>query len=185
MNPTLVVALFGCAAAFSVNTELQAAKIFGRFADKKMLLDVPGAGTPELRNCCHGGCDNCDYSHIFDEMNAGRPKWICLYPHRELIDGRRHEPTWASIFEKEEEAISSSQFFERLCQLPFRPSMGPKCKIPSDELPDAKVVDALYEKLLADGAETLTARDFARGLRKLTGEEHGATWKHFSPLFEA
>jgi hypothetical protein len=27
-------------------------KIFGRFADKILLLDIPGAGTPEMMNCC-------------------------------------------------------------------------------------------------------------------------------------
>ena len=27
-------------------------KIFGRLADKMLLLDVPGAGSPEMMNCC-------------------------------------------------------------------------------------------------------------------------------------
>lgn len=29
-------------------------------------------GTPEMMNCCHGGCDNCDYSHVFDYMSSAR-----------------------------------------------------------------------------------------------------------------
>ena len=45
--------------------ERELAKTFGRLADKMILLDVPGAGTPEMVNCCHGGCDNCDYSSRF------------------------------------------------------------------------------------------------------------------------
>lgn len=36
------------------NDEKELAKIFCRFADDYLLLDVPGAGTPEIMNCCHG-----------------------------------------------------------------------------------------------------------------------------------
>ena len=39
-------------------TEQAAAQVFARLADKKLLLDVPGAGTPEMKDCCHGGCDS-------------------------------------------------------------------------------------------------------------------------------
>ena len=60
-------------------TEQAAAQVFARLADKKLLLDVPGAGTPEMKDCCHGGCDNCDYSRVFDEMNAGKAKWVACY----------------------------------------------------------------------------------------------------------
>jgi hypothetical protein len=57
-------------------------KLFGRFADKELLLDIPGAGSPEMMNCCHGGCDNCAYSHVFDFMSAARAKWVPLYAYR-------------------------------------------------------------------------------------------------------
>ena len=32
-----------------------------------------------MKDCCHGGCDNCDYSRVFDEMNAGKAKWVACY----------------------------------------------------------------------------------------------------------
>ena len=51
--------------------EIELIKLFGRLADKELLLDIPGAGTPEMMNCCHGGCSNCDYSRIFDYMSSG------------------------------------------------------------------------------------------------------------------
>jgi len=70
------------AAPPAVVTEVTAAQVFGRLADKKLLLDVPGAGTPEMKDCCHGGCDNCDYSRVFDEMNAGKAKWVACYVER-------------------------------------------------------------------------------------------------------
>mmetsp|Transcript_3116 Transcript_3116/g.9319 ORF Transcript_3116/g.9319 Transcript_3116/m.9319 type:complete len:207 (-) Transcript_3116:352-972(-) len=72
--------------ALAAVAELAAAQVFGRLADKKLLLDVPGAGTPEMRDCCHGGCDNCDYSRVFDEMNAG------------LGPGRSHQNCFQDAF---------------------------------------------------------------------------------------
>merc|ERR1719261_1999267 len=79
-------------------TEVAAAQVFARLADRKLLLDVPGAATPEMKDCCHGGCDNCDYSRIFDEMNAGKAKWVSCYLTQEHSDGRRHEAPIAGIF---------------------------------------------------------------------------------------
>ena len=69
----------GDGGAHAVVTEVTAAQVFGRLADKKLLLDVPGGGAPEMKDCCHGGCDNCDYSRVFDEMNAGKAKWVACY----------------------------------------------------------------------------------------------------------
>ena len=34
-------------------------------------MRIHRAGTPEMMNCCHGGCSNCDYSRVFDSMSAG------------------------------------------------------------------------------------------------------------------
>lgn len=34
---------------------IELTKIFGRCAAKTILLDIPGAGTPEMSSCCHGG----------------------------------------------------------------------------------------------------------------------------------
>ena len=53
--------------------ERELTKLFGRISDKKLLLDVEGAGTPEMRDCCHGGCDNCPYSRVFDEVSVSVP----------------------------------------------------------------------------------------------------------------
>ena len=81
-----------------IDIDREAAKLFGRFADNYLLLDVEGAGSPEMMNCCHGGCDNCNYSHIFDNMTSGRPKWVPVYVNRKLIDGRDHMSPWSVLF---------------------------------------------------------------------------------------
>mmetsp|Transcript_1644 Transcript_1644/g.2510 ORF Transcript_1644/g.2510 Transcript_1644/m.2510 type:complete len:192 (+) Transcript_1644:53-628(+) len=153
-------------------------QIFGRLADKCILLDIPGAGTPEMRNCCHSGCDNCLYSRVFDEMNAAKPKWIALYTTREFIDGRDHTAPWTRIFEEDEE-LSVDKFVDRVKMLPFRLPMGPKFKISADDLLDEAACRQLFE-LVADGEDTLNADAFAEGLSRLTGEAHGASWRSFS-----
>jgi hypothetical protein len=129
-------------------------KIFGRFAAKSILLDIPGAGTPEMANCCHGGCDNCNYSHSFDNLSAGRAKWVPTYSTRTLIDGRSEKAPWANIFDSPiagdgtGEAIDKATFIERIQQLPYEMSMGPGSSVPADETPLESAVEAFWDILL-------------------------------------
>ena len=135
-------------------------KIFGRLAAKSILLDIPGAGTPEMANCCHGGCDNCNYSHSFDNLSAGRAKWVPTYSTRTLIDGRSETAPWAGIFDASEEAdkslvrIDKATFRERLQKLPFELSMGPGTTVPADEIPNDGAADAFWDILLKALIET-------------------------------
>lgn len=145
----------GSALGLSTINTREVAKLFGRFADKELLLDVPGAGTPEMMNCCHGGCDNCAYSHIFDFMSSARAKWIPLYIHRRLIDGREHTAPWAPLFSPDNETITKAQFSSRLQTLPLQLTMGPPQSVPADEDIDPLVIDKLWEAL-AENNDTLT-----------------------------
>ena len=88
----------GMGPAEVVVDERELIKLFSRLADDYLLLDIPDAGTPGMMNCCHGGCDNCAYSHIFDNLSAGRPKWVPLYASRQLIDGRTHTSPGGACF---------------------------------------------------------------------------------------
>lgn len=129
-------------------------KIFGRFAAKTILLDIPGAGTPEMASCCHGGCDNCNYSHSFDSLSAGRGKWVPTYSTRTLIDGRYEKAPWASIFDSEGNpdevaSLSKETFTERLQQLPYNLTMGPGTSVPADEMPVEGAVSSFYDMLVA------------------------------------
>lgn len=161
-------------------SEVSAAKLFGRLADKKLLLDVPGAGTPEVRNCCHGGCDNCEYSRVFDELNAGRPKWIPLYAERELIDGRRHESTWGALFG--DGSLDARAFVDKVHALDYRPSMGPKVKVDDEPLDDDAIL-ALFHVLSDEAGDTISAADVVAALQRITGEQHGVAWKPFFAAF--
>ena len=160
-------------------------KIFGRMSDKMLLLDVPGAGTPEMMNCCHGGCDNCDFSHVFDNMSAGRPKWVPTYSYRQLIDGRDHHSAWASIFDSEDSVLDETTFVDRIKKLPYQMNMGPPSSVPADEEPTDETLHALWSKLIhtlhdtSSEATTIDAKQMSEALVKLTGDSHGVMFSDF------
>ena len=58
--------------------EMELTKLFGRLADKTLLLDVEGAGTPAMANCCHGGCDNCPYSRYHRNIDRANSSKILI-----------------------------------------------------------------------------------------------------------
>eukprot|EP01038_Epipyxis_sp_PR26KG_P010207 gene10207-13733_t len=173
-------------------------KIFGRLSDKLLLLDIPGAGTPEMMNCCHGGCDNCNYSHVFDSMAAGRAKWIALYKERQLIDGRHHSSPWINVFTNSNEGVSEKQFINNIQSLPYKLHMGPSLFSVNNDPPSDHVIQYLYQVVLKESmnatdddtnniAETsgisISAEKFFRSLSLLTGEQHGIQWNEFRKLF--
>ena len=160
--------------------ERELAKIFGRLADKMILLDIPGAGTPGMVNCCHGGCDNCDYSHVFDQMNAGRAKWVPSYTYRQLIDGREHTSTWSKIFENGEE-VKREDFTKRLIDLPFQMNMG-AVSVPADEAPSRQAALEFFN-LLSAGSESLTKNQLEEILPVKVKDKHGVVWSAFKKAF--
>ena len=187
-----------CFATLSDSRELT--KLFGRMSDKMLLLDVPGAGTPEMMNCCHGGCDNCDFSHVFDNLTAGRPKWVPLYAYRKLIDGRDHTSPWAGIFTDGTDggvvdgghSVDEATFIARVQALPYRMTMGPGESVPADEVPDEEALRDLWRRMGTaldalgeaggDGPgsrSTITADQMAKALTQLMGESHGVMWMDF------
>mmetsp|Transcript_3036 Transcript_3036/g.4732 ORF Transcript_3036/g.4732 Transcript_3036/m.4732 type:complete len:238 (-) Transcript_3036:1879-2592(-) len=178
-------------------TDKELTKIFGRLADKKLLLDIEGAGTPEMVNCCHGGCDNCDFSHVFDNLNAGRPKWIALYPTgtRELIDGRSHDAAWVNLFDAVEYGdklgLMKEEFVQGVMALPYQNCLGPPSSVPADELPSPASLEIMWDRLMMeakrlelDANDVLTAEMMTMAMKSLSGEDHGAKWKDFKRIFD-
>jgi len=174
--------LYNCGA-----DDAEVAKLFNRMADKYLLLDVPGAGTPEMINCCHGGCDNCDFSRIFDEMSSGRVKWVALYPFRKHPDGREHTPPWMSMFENELERLNKDQFMDRLTALPCVGfSMGPPCSVQPNEPPSKEILESFWNSLQqhCGSCGALTANDMALALARGSGSEHGALYSEFKRIVD-
>lgn len=180
--------------------EHELTKIFCRLADSYLLLDIPGAGTPGMVNCCHSGCDNCEFARVFDCMSAGRAKWIPLYPTRTLIDGRAHVAPWARLFASdmdnvqvgdvsvadkslfESVTLSRDLFVQRFKCLVPQKALGPSLSIDEGEASTDEAISFLWERLiLSCGKEinektTLSAEEMATALAKITGEAHGAMW---------
>ena len=48
------LALSRCATSQEIN-DVFLTSMFGRLTDNYLLLDIEGAGTPEMMNCCHSG----------------------------------------------------------------------------------------------------------------------------------
>lgn len=73
-----------------IPSEEELIKVFGRIADKQIYLDE-SAG-----QCCHSGCDNCEWRYDFDVMRAARPKWLVTYQER-AFDAATHRAKWVSV----------------------------------------------------------------------------------------
>ena len=120
--------------------------------------------------------DNCDYSRIFDEMNAGKAKWVSCYLTQEHSDGRRHEAPIAGIF-GEDASLSAADFVERLAAVDPRPCMGAKVKDATSDFDPEGAAAVFYA--LTGGAETLGRDEWPAAMTRVTGEEHGAAWRPF------
>lgn len=157
--------------------------MFGRLADKILLFDVPGAGTPAMKDCCHGGCDNCAFTRVFDEMRSGRPKWIAHYTFLEHMDGRSHRPSWVTqLFEDDiTRGLSEPEFVSKLQSISYSTPLGPQKSF--SEPPSNEASFELFRRL-SGGKGSLNAVDMASALQSLTGVPHGSTWKEFRAGFE-
>jgi hypothetical protein len=192
---TTSTALRSTAVAADLTTlqdEVVLTKLFGRLADKLLLCDVPGAGTVEMMNCCHGGCDNCDFARVFDEYRAAKAKWVAHYNFLEHPDGRTHRPPWASaIFGgdapdgADASAVGSEEFVEKLTAMPYGMTMGPMKSVPADESDLPPAAAAAFFDLLTDGAAELTADVMGKRLTELTGKDHGCLWRDFKNVAAA
>jgi len=73
-----------------------AVKLFGRLAEKYIMLDSSGG------MCCYSACSDCEYrnpegGYIMADQSASRPKWIPSYEHRAFeSSGKEHTSKWSS-----------------------------------------------------------------------------------------
>ena len=136
-------------------------------------------------NCCHGGCDNCEFSQSFDELKAGRPKWVPNYTFLEHLDGRSHAPAWVeALFGGPSGTATEADFVTRVRSLPYSACLGPMKSVQADDPPSEAVSRALFHAMRgsAEGAE-LSAEQMAASLRASTGEEFGSLWRDFKSAF--
>lgn len=165
----------------------EAAKLFGRLAEKTLYLDAA------VQACCHSACSDCEWrlpdgGYRWDIMKSTVPKWIPCYVQRDFEDERGcHTPAWAEALFKDDAAISRADFDARLRGMAFdSAAMGPKGKT------DAELTPAALDEMWAwlGGGETLTAEAMAERLQamSLAEDKQGAigegpdalVWKEFA-----
>ena len=141
-----------------------AARLYGRFAEKTLYLDK------QVGACCHSACSDCEWrdpegGYRFDLLKANFPKWLPCYLERDFCDERGcHVPTWSQqLFpDGPESSVSRDDFAARLIGLDFEMPMGPKGTIKPDAAePSPEAVEAFWAYLCggeaADELEATTA----------------------------
>lgn len=157
----------------------EACKLFGRIADKYILLDA-SAGL-----CCYSACSDCEFrdpdgGYRMADMSAARPKWVCSYARREFKTemAKQHTSAWAALFSSDKK-LGKAAFVEGVAALPFAaPLGGPYLSAKEGAEMGDGTGEALFE--LLGGGEFITERGMERGLKKLGGgAEEGIVWKTF------
>lgn len=167
----------GSATEVSIDPK-EAVKIFGRLAEKYIMLDET-AGM-----CCYSACSDCEYrlpdgGYRMADQSAARPKWIPSYVSR-TINGKEHTTKWsAELYQEGETAVDRETFAQRLVELAYAPPLGgPYVGASAASIEDATTAARLFD-VLADGKEKLTKARISARLKQLTEGEEGMTWPKF------
>ena len=170
------------AAKISIDPK-EAVKIFGRLAEKYIMLDET-AGM-----CCYSACSDCEYrlpdgGYRMADQSAARPKWIPSYVSR-TINGKEHTTKWSSeLFLEGETALDQTTFAERIIQLAYAPPLGgPYVGASAAAIEDTTVAMHLFH-ILANGKEKLTKARISTRLKQLAGGEEGMTWAKFQEALD-
>ena len=162
-----------------VDTKKEAVKIFGRLAEKFIMLDA-SAG-----KCCYSGCTDCEFrlpggGYRMADQSSARPKWIPNYSVREA-NGNRHETKWSvGLFPDSSEKIDANQFVERIQGIDYAPPLGgPSVSASDSVIEDTDVAKAFFVVLAGSEDATISSKRFSKRLKELAGGEEGLTWAAF------
>jgi hypothetical protein len=160
----------------------EAVKLFGRLADKYILLDSSGG------LCCYSACTDCEYrlpggGYRMADQSASRPKWICGYDQRNFVaSGKQHESKWSmEMFHEGRTFVTKSQFIKALVDMTYHPPLGgPYLGAgAAATIQDTTAAAHLFD-LLAGEKEKLTKHRMATRIKELANGEEGWTWAGFS-----
>ncbi|GAX17167.1 hypothetical protein FisN_10Lh013 [Fistulifera solaris] len=159
----------------------EAVKIFGRLAEKYIMLDS-SAGM-----CCYSACTDCEFrlpggGYRMADQSAARPKWIPSYETRQA-NGKEHSTKWSTEIFAEGPAVSMEEFVEKVQQLEYVPPLGgPYVGASSAAFDDDQALQSFFE-ILSNGKEKLTRHRMGQRLKELADGEEGLTWAAFSKAF--
>lgn len=172
-----------------------AVKIFGRLAEKYIMLDESGG------MCCYSACKDCEYrlpggGYRMADQSASRPKWIPTYGERSFAgQNKEHLSKWKTvIFSSDDESpsnnkrissgVTKTEFVESVAQLDFATPLGGPfvSKSAGSTMDDTSTaaVEHLFDVLTEGKTEKLTCRKMSRRFKVLSNNEEGLTWPNFS-----
>ena len=175
----------GGAAAVQIDPK-EAVKLFGRLAEKYIMLDA-SAGL-----CCYSGCSDCEYrepggGYRMADQSSARPKWIPCYDRREFASqGKEHATRWSvEIFADGKPVVTKDQFVERVVNMKFVPPLGgPFLSASAASIEDVSAAAAFFD-VLAGENEKLTRYRMEKEMKSLANGEEGLTWAMFSAALGA
>jgi hypothetical protein len=157
----------------------EAVKVFGRLADKYILLDSSGG------MCCYSACSDCEYrlpggGYRMADQSASRPKWICAYDERNFeASGKEHSSKWSLELFKERLAVTKEEFVQAIVDMSYNPPLGgPYVGASSATIEDTTAAAYLFD-LLAGEKEKLTKHRMGTRIKEIAGGEEGLTWAAF------
>ncbi|GMI51236.1 hypothetical protein ScalyP_jg3107 [Parmales sp. scaly parma] len=168
-----------------IDDEKEFAKLFGRIADKFILLDA-SAGL-----CCYSACADCEFrlpggGYRMSEQTASRAKWVCTYSTR-TTDTKSHTSRWAGLFPDETTKVTKSEFITGVQNLPYIEALGPPfvSKKDATELSETCVA-RLWDVCVSanNNKETISQLYLSRKLKELAGEEEGLIWSTFKTALD-
>lgn len=163
----------------------EAVKLFGRLAEKYIMLDDSGG------MCCYSACSDCEFrlpdgGYKMADQSASRPKWIPVYEHRAFeSQGKEHTSKWSTEIFSEGPAVSREKFIAKVTnEMAYAPSLGgPYLSASGAAIEDDALVGKLFD-LLAGDKEKLTKHRMSTRMKEIAGDEEALTWPTFLSALE-
>jgi hypothetical protein len=155
----------------------EAVKLFGRLAEKFIMLDSSGG------MCCYSACSDCEYrlpggGYIMADQTAARPKWIPAYETRSA-NGKDHTTKWSNEIFENGPAVTKDEFVAIMTGLKYVPPLGgPYVGASAATVEDRTATEQLFE-VLANGKKKLTRHRMSIRLKQLANGEEGLMWDGF------
>jgi hypothetical protein len=157
----------------------EAVKIFGRLAEKYIMLDDSGG------MCCYSACSDCEFrlpggGYKMADQSAARPKWIPNYDQRSFESmGKEHTTAWSTEIFSTGPCVVKEEFVERVKEMKYAPCLGgPYMSASSAGIEDDFVVEKFFD-LLAGEKEKLTKHRMGTRIKEIANGSEGLVWSDF------
>ena len=157
----------------------EAVKIFGRLAEKYIMLDSSGG------MCCYSACKDCEYrlpggGYIMADQSAARPKWIPSYEERAFeTSGKQHTSAWGKEVFSSGPNVIKEEFVERVKEMKFNPPLGgPYMSASAAGIEDDSALEMFFD-VLAGEKEKLTKHRMSTRIKEIANGNEGLIWSDF------